>query len=67
LKAAILANVEVSVNDALAKSKTLRHLVSEGTVSIFGAYYELQSGRVTFSQPIAATTGAHVAPSETRR
>lgn len=67
LKAAILANVEVSVNDALAQSEILRHLVELGTVTIFGAYYELESGRVTFSQPIGASSSAHATSPEPRR
>jgi carbonic anhydrase len=67
LKAAILANVEVSVNDALAQSTILRHLVESGTVTIFGAYYELESGRVTFSQPISAPSATHATSPEPRR
>jgi carbonic anhydrase len=67
LKAAILANVEVSVNDALAQSEILRHLVESGTVTIFGAYYELESGRVTFSQPIGAPSATHATSPEPRR
>ena len=59
LKAAILANVEESVNDALDHSEILRHLVEVGEVTIVGAYYELESGRVTFSEPIAAPAGPH--------
>jgi carbonic anhydrase len=67
LKAAILANVEVAVNDALAQSKILRHLVESGAVTIVGAYYELDSGRVTFSQPVSAVSGADAAKAEPRR
>jgi len=67
LKAAILENVEVSVNDALAQSEILRHLVASGGLTIFGAYYELESGRVTFSKPIGAPAGAHAATPESRR
>jgi carbonic anhydrase len=52
LKAAILANVEGSINDALDKSEILRHLVESGALTIVGAYYELESGRVTFSKAI---------------
>ena len=67
LKAAILANVEQSVNDALAQSEILRHLVASGEVTIVGAYYELESGRVTFSQPIGAPAVTHATRPESRR
>ena len=67
LKAAILYNVEESVNDALGQSEILRHLVAAGTVTIYGAYYELESGRVTFSQPIGAAPGAHATSPEPGR
>ena len=59
LKAAIFANIDVVVNDALTTSAILRHMVDVGEVMVVGAYYELESGRVTFSQPIAAPSGAH--------
>jgi hypothetical protein len=32
-----------------------------------GAYYELESGRVTFSQPIGASSGAHATSPEPHR
>jgi len=67
LKAAILANVEQSVNDALAQSEILRDLVESGAVTIVGAYYELESGRVTFSQPIGTPSGAPVTSQEQSR
>jgi carbonic anhydrase len=67
LKAAILANVEESINDALAQSEILRHLVASSTVTIFGAYYELASGRVTFSLPIGPLSGGHTTSQEPRR
>lgn len=59
LKAAILANVEQSVNDALTRSEILRHMVAAGTLTIFGAYYELESGHVSFTQPVAAPAALH--------
>ena len=52
IKTAILANVEQSINDALAGSEILRHAVDGGKLQVVGAYYELGSGRVTFSEPI---------------
>ena len=60
LRSAILANVEQVINDAMAGSQILRHAVGEGTLQVVGAYYELSSGRVLFSEPIvAAATTAH--------
>jgi len=65
LRAAIFANIDVVITEALAKSAILRHLVDTGGLTVVGAYYELQSGRVTFSQPVgpssaAATSGPEV-------
>ena len=61
IRAAILANVEQQINDALAGSEILRHAVETGTLQVVGAYYELATGRVTFSEPVAApvVTAAH--------
>ena len=53
LKAAILANVEDSMAQMVRDSKILRHLYDEKAVTIVGAYYELTSGRVMFSTPLA--------------
>jgi carbonic anhydrase len=52
IKSAILANVEQSINDALGSSDILRHAVDGGKLQVVGAYYELGSGRVSFSEPI---------------
>ena len=52
IKTAILANVEQVINDALAGSQILRHAVDAGSLQVVGAYYELGTGRVTFSAPI---------------
>jgi carbonic anhydrase len=59
LRAAILANVEQVTNDALGGSQILRHAVQSGSLQVVGAYYELSTGRVMFSEPAAstATTG----------
>jgi carbonic anhydrase len=54
LRTAILANVEQVINDALASSSILRHLVANGSLQVVGGYYELASGRVLFSEPITA-------------
>jgi len=54
IKAAILANVEESINDLLEGSTILHQLAANGTLTIVGAYYELTTGRVHFSEPIVA-------------
>ena len=50
LRAAILANVEETINDLLAKSEILRHLADTKEIALVGAYYELSTGRVQFSE-----------------
>jgi carbonic anhydrase len=50
LRAAILENVEETINDLLVKSTVLRHLSNAGSIRLVGAYYELASGRVHFSE-----------------
>jgi carbonic anhydrase len=52
LKAAVLANVEQIVTDLQTQSGILRQFVDAGKLQIVGAYYELGSGHVTFSQPV---------------
>lgn len=52
LRDAVLANVEQVVNDVLANSAIVKHLVAEGKVQVVGAFYELGTGRVRFSQPV---------------
>jgi carbonic anhydrase len=64
LKAAVLANVEQIVTDLQAQSDIVRRLVEAGDLQIVGAYYELSSGQVTFSQPVGA--GRAAAPRVTR-
>ena len=58
LRAAVLANIEQVINDVLAGSDVLRQAVNAGRLHVVGAYYELASGRVVFSEPVtvAATT-----------
>ena len=51
LREAVLANVEQVVNDLLVKSATVKHLASRGELLVVGAYYELPTGRVRFSEP----------------
>jgi hypothetical protein len=50
---AILANVEQVINDAMAGSQILRRAVADGTLQTVGAYYELSTGRVMFSDPVS--------------
>lgn len=57
LRAAILKNVEESLNDVVAGSAILKKMVDEGEIGVVGAYYELASGRVHFSEPIVKSHG----------
>jgi carbonic anhydrase len=52
IRTLVLANVEQTINDAMAKSPLLRRLVGDGTIEVVGAYFELVSGRVMFSEPV---------------
>ena len=52
MRAAILKNVEETLNDLVDKSTILRELGHAGTIGFVGAYYELASGRVFFSEPV---------------
>lgn len=54
LRGAVLANVEQVINDAMNGSQILRRGVSEATLQIVGAYYEVGTGRVMFSEPVLA-------------
>ena len=53
LKSLVLANVEEVINGVMAKSSLVRHMVDEGRLEVVGGYYELVSGRVMFSEPVA--------------
>ena len=66
MRAAILENVEETLNDMVAGSHILREFGEQGKVQFVGAYYELASGQVFFSEPVvlapasdAHTTGGH--------
>ena len=48
----ILANVEETLNDMIAGSNILDGAGRRGEVTFVGAYYELTSGKVHFSQPV---------------
>lgn len=52
LRAAILANVEQSINGTLAGSVMLRKMVESDKLQVVGAYYELSSGRAIFSEAV---------------
>jgi hypothetical protein len=56
LRAANLANIEQVSKDVLAGSDALRPAAAAGRLQVVGAYYELASGRVIFSEPVAAST-----------
>jgi len=67
IKTLVLANVEQSINDALAKSPLLRKMVNDGSVQVVGAYYELVSGRVMFSEPVPAAPAAAAAQTVSKK
>lgn len=52
MKAAILENVEETLNAMITASPVLRELGDKGRVAFVGAYYELGSGKVYFSEPV---------------
>jgi len=53
LRDAVLANVEQVVNDILTRSAVVKHLVTAGKLQVVGAYYELSTGRVRFSEAVS--------------
>jgi carbonic anhydrase len=63
LRAAVLANVELIVSELQVQSPILHTLVERGRLQIVGAFYELSTGRVSFSTVVAGRT----APAQTRR
>lgn len=58
LRTAILANVEQVINDVLSGSQSLRTAVAGGHLQVVGAYYEVGTGTVVFSEPVGATATA---------
>ena len=60
----ILANVEQVINDAMTGSPALQRMVDTGQLGIVGAYYELVSGRVMFSDMVRSDNTAR--PAERR-
>jgi carbonic anhydrase len=53
MRAAILGQVENTLNDMVAGSPLLRTAGESGQVTLIGAYYDAASGRVFFSDPVA--------------
>lgn len=64
LRAAILENVEEQINELLEGSPLLKRKAEAGELALVGAYYELTSGSVHFSEivKVAPTTGGAHAP-----
>ncbi|MGE0362324.1 MAG: carbonic anhydrase [Vicinamibacterales bacterium] len=60
-RAAVLAVVEQVINDVLSGSELLRQAAGTGRLLVVGAYYEMASGRVVFSEPVttAAPSARH--------
>lgn len=57
LRAAILENVAETINALLDESPVLKHAATSGAVGLVGAYYELGTGRVHFSDMVAPPPG----------
>ena len=66
IREATLANVEQVVNDILEHSAIVRHLQHEEKLQVVGAYYELSTGRVRFSEPVKADPVTTTAAAEHR-
>ena len=58
IKGLILANVEQVINDAMTGSPLLQRMVDTGELGVIGAYYELVSGRVMFSEMVRAESSS---------
>lgn len=56
LRAAILAHVEETINQLLDTSTTIKRLAETQQILLVGAYYELATGRVHFSEPVHVLT-----------
>ncbi len=52
LRAAILANVEETINGLLESSTVLKGFAEGQRLTLVGAYYELATGRAHFSEPV---------------
>jgi len=63
IRAAVLTHVENTVNDLVDDSAILRRLANSGAMGLVGAYYELSSGRVYFSEPVSVGVQARAGAS----
>lgn len=61
LRAAVLANVEQVINDVMGGSPIVKHAAAAGRLQVVGAYYELGTGTVVFSDPIGAASASAAA------
>jgi carbonic anhydrase len=66
IKGLVLANVEQVINDAMNGSPLLQRMVDTGELGVVGAYYELVSGRVMFSEMVRAESTARSASAAPR-
>ena len=57
LRAAIMENVEETINSLLGDSAILKHMAEEKRIGLVGGYYELASGRVHFSALVDVPAG----------
>jgi carbonic anhydrase len=64
MRAAILGNVEETLNGLITQSAILSELGRSGKVAFVGAYYELSTGKVHFSLPAALSGGSPAATGE---
>jgi carbonic anhydrase len=56
LRAAILAHVEETINQLIDTSPVIKRLGETQQLTLVGAYYELATGRVHFSEPVHMLT-----------
>ena len=61
MREAILANVEQVINDIFTKSEIIKHMAGAGELQVVGAFYEFSTGKVRFSEPVAAPKTAEAA------
>lgn len=66
IKGLILANVEQVINDAMTGSPLLQRMVDTGELGVIGAYYELVSGRVMFSEMVGSESSSRTASAAPR-
>ena len=66
LRAAILANVEETINGLLESSTVLKGFAEGQRLTLVGAYYELATGRAHFSEPVRLIPRRAPAPAATK-